>query len=154
MRKNFQIRHLIKGPYADNIFISQGSTGSSVFCCQMIAHIFLIVTPKFQLQIHYSLEVIAENVPISGIPIFNFLFIFITASSTVSHTCFCPRRENKKVTLKLICAKCVIGVKVNQFRFENTPVKMGTAPFKQLLAKYRLSRVLSQISRISKIRNI
>ena len=35
----------------------------------MKAHIFLIVTPKFQPQIHYTLEVIAENVPISSIPI-------------------------------------------------------------------------------------
>ena len=52
--------------------------------------------PKFQLQIHNTLEVIADNVPISGIPILIFLCIFITASSPVSHTCFCLRRENKK----------------------------------------------------------
>ena len=35
----------------------------------MKAYIFLIITLKFQLQIHYTLEVIAENEPISGIPI-------------------------------------------------------------------------------------
>ena len=37
---------------------------------------FLIVSPKFQLQSHYTLEVIAENIPISGIglPILIFLF--------------------------------------------------------------------------------
>ena len=51
--------------------------------CQMKAHIFLIITPKFQVQIHFTLEVIAENVPISGIPILIFLCIFVTASSPV-----------------------------------------------------------------------
>ena len=38
----------------------------------MKAHIFLITTLKFQLQIHYTMEVIAEDVPISGIPILIF----------------------------------------------------------------------------------
>ena len=56
-----------------------------LFWCQMKAHIFLIIAPNFQLQIHYTLEVIAENVPISGIPILIFLRIFIIASSPVSH---------------------------------------------------------------------
>ena len=31
-----------------------------LFWCQMKAHIFLIVTPKFQLQLYYTLAVIAE----------------------------------------------------------------------------------------------
>ena len=62
----------------------------------MKAHSFLIVTPKFQLQIHYTLEDIAESVQISSIPVLIFLGIFKTASSPVSHTYFCPRRENKK----------------------------------------------------------
>ena len=61
----------------------------------MKAHIFLIITPKFQLQIHYTLKVIAKNVTFSVVPI-SILCIFITASSPVSHTYFCPRRENKK----------------------------------------------------------
>ena len=52
--------------------------------------------PKFQLQIHYTLEVVAENEPVSGIPILIFLCIFITALTPVSHTYFRPRRENKK----------------------------------------------------------
>ena len=53
---------------------------------------FLIVNPKLQLQI----PVIGENVPISGVPILIFWCIFITAYSPVSHSYFCPRRENKK----------------------------------------------------------
>ena len=37
---------------------------------------FLIITSKFQLQIHYTLEVMAENVPVSGIgPYTNFDFL-------------------------------------------------------------------------------
>ena len=67
-----------------------------LFWCQMKAHIFLIITPKFQLQIYYTLEVKAENVPISSIPILIFLYTFMTALSSVSHTYFCPSRENKK----------------------------------------------------------
>ena len=39
----------------------------------METRIFLIIASKFQLQIYYSLEVEAENVPISGIPILIFL---------------------------------------------------------------------------------
>ena len=66
----------------------------ALFWCQMIAHIFLIITPKCQLQIHYTLAVIAENAPISGIPILIFLCIFVTASPPVSHSYICPRREN------------------------------------------------------------
>ena len=61
----------------------------------MKAHIFLSITPKFQLQIHYTLEVLTENAPTSGIPIFIFSCNFLTASSPVSHTCFCLRREIK-----------------------------------------------------------
>ena len=49
------------------ILISQGWTGSSILWCQMKAHTFLIITPKFQLHIHYTLEAIAENVPISNL---------------------------------------------------------------------------------------
>ena len=45
----------------------------------MKAHIFLIITSKFQLQICYTLEVIAENVPVSCVPVLIFLRIFITA---------------------------------------------------------------------------
>ena len=67
------------------ILIPKGSTGGSTFFwCQMKAHIFLIIIPKFQLQIHHTLEVIRENIPISGVPILNFLRIFITDSSLVS----------------------------------------------------------------------
>ena len=61
----------------------------------MKARIFLIITPKFQIQIEYTLEVIAENVPISGIPILIFLCIFITASFPSVTYVILPRRENK-----------------------------------------------------------
>ena len=46
--------------------------GFFFFWYQMKAYIFLITTPKFELQIHYTLEIIAENVLISGIQIFIF----------------------------------------------------------------------------------
>ena len=46
------------------------------FWCQMKGHIFLIITPKFQLQIHFTLEVTTENVLISGIPICFFFSVF------------------------------------------------------------------------------
>ena len=49
------------------------------FWYQMKAHIFFIITTIFQLQIHYTLEVIAEKVLISSIPILIFSCIFITA---------------------------------------------------------------------------
>ena len=109
----------------------QGSTGSSIFWCQMKANIFLIIIPKFQLRIHYTLADIAENVPISGtlILIF-FLCIFITASSQVSHSyilIFAPGekiRSNLEVKLYKMCLRGQ-GWSVKS---ENTHVKMGTSP--------------------------
>ena len=62
----------------------------------MKARYFLTIIPKFQLQIHYTLEGTAENVQVIGVPILIILCIYITASSPVSHTYFCPRKENKK----------------------------------------------------------
>ena len=56
----------------------------------------LIITSNFQFQIHYSLEVTAENVRISDIPILIFLVMLTTASPLVSHTCLCPWKENNK----------------------------------------------------------
>ena len=45
------------------------SAGSSYFFGIKWKPIFFYkITPNFQLQIHYTLEVIAGNVPISGIP--------------------------------------------------------------------------------------
>ena len=100
-----------------------------LFWYQMKAHIFLIVTWKFQLQIHYTLAVIAENVPISGIPIFIFLCIFITASSPVSHSYFCPRREYRSNPEVKLYKMCLRG-QGRSIKSENAHVKMGTARFK------------------------
>ena len=87
---------LLKVVCSHSILIPQCSTGSSTFWCQMKAHTFLIITPKFQLEMYYNLSVMAENVPMYGIP------IFIAASSQVSHSYFCPRRENRsKLEVKL-----------------------------------------------------
>ena len=105
-----------------------------LFWCQMKAHIFLIITPKFQLQIHYGilyLVVTTENVPISGIPILIFLCIFISASSSVSHTYFCPRREirsNLEVKFVQNVSQGSRSISYN----ENTHVKIGTCLFKKV----------------------
>ena len=75
----------------------------------MKAHIFRIITPKFQLQIQYTLEVIVENVPISGVTIFIFLCIFTTASSPVSHTSFVPGEKIKSKLEVKLCKMCLRG---------------------------------------------
>ena len=91
-------KHLIKGPYADHILIPHGSTGSIFFFWfQMKAHIFLIANLKFRLQTPCSFGDMTENVKFSGIPINNFLCIFIIASSPGLHTFFCLWRVNKKL---------------------------------------------------------
>ena len=43
---------------------------------------------------------------------------------------FLPHERKLKVNLRKNCVKCVLGVKVNQFRVEIAHVKMGTTPFK------------------------
>ena len=87
---------IFKGPYTDHILIPRAQPEVVLLCCYLKAYIFLIITQKFQLQIHYTAEVTAENGSTSGIPILIFLCIFVTASFPVLHTCFCFRRENKK----------------------------------------------------------
>ena len=51
----------------------------------MKAHIFIIVLPKFWLQIHSTLEGTVENVQVNGIQI----LLFLTASSLVWPTYLC-----------------------------------------------------------------
>ena len=63
----------------------------------MKAHIFLIANLKFRLQTPCSFGDIAENVKLIGIPINNFLCIYIIASSPGLHTLFCLWRVNKKL---------------------------------------------------------
>ena len=50
------------------------------FWCQMKAHVFLIVNPKFQLQILCSFGDTTQNANLNGISENNFLCVFITAS--------------------------------------------------------------------------
>ena len=63
----------------------------------MKAHIFLIANLKFCLQTPCSFRDMAENVKFIGIPINNFLCIYIIASSPGLHTLFCLWRVNKKL---------------------------------------------------------
>ena len=63
----------------------------------MKAHIFLISNLKFRLQTPCSFGDMADNVKLIGIPINNFLCIYIIASSPELHTLFCLWRVNKKL---------------------------------------------------------
>ena len=63
----------------------------------MKAHIFLIANLKFCLQTPCSFGDMAENVKLIGIPINDFLCIYIIASSPGLHTSFCLWRVNKKL---------------------------------------------------------
>ena len=63
----------------------------------MKAHIFLIANLKFRLQTPCSFGDTTENVKLIGIPINNFLCIYIIASSPRLHTLFCLWRVNKKL---------------------------------------------------------
>ena len=72
--------------YTHCILITQGSTRSTTFLVSNEGPYFSHYDPKISQQIHYILEVIAENEPISDIPVMIFLCIFIRASSPVSHT--------------------------------------------------------------------
>ena len=90
---------------------------------------FLITTPKFQLQIHHTFEVIPENVPIFSIPILIFLCIFITISPTVSHTFFAPGEKIRSNLVVKFYDMCLRG-QVQSVESKNTHVKMGTSPFR------------------------
>ena len=85
------------------------------FWYQMKAHIFLIITPKYQLWIHYTFALIAENAPISGIPILIFLSIFITASPQC-HILIFASGEKTRSNLEVKFYKMCLGVTVYQLR--------------------------------------
>ena len=101
------------------ILIPRGSTESGTFFGVKwnVFHCNLKISTSNSV---YTSAVTAENLPISGIglPILIFLCIFITASSPVSHSYFCPRRENKKQPWGKIVQHCVSGVKVDQLRMK------------------------------------
>ena len=63
----------------------------------MKAHIFLIANLKFCLQTPCTFGNMAENVKLIGIPINNFLCIYIIASSPGLHTLFFRWRVNKRL---------------------------------------------------------
>ena len=110
----------------------QGSTRSSTFFWyQMKAHIFLIITPKFQLRIHCTLAVVAENVPFSSIPILIFSCIFITVSPQCHILIFASGEKTRSNEVKLY-KMCLRG-QCRSVKSENTHVKMGTTLFKKMV---------------------
>ena len=75
-------------------FSSPGAQPEEVY---FLVSIFLIANLKFRLQTSCNFRDLAENVKLRGIPINNFLCIFIIASSLGLHTFLCPWRVNKKL---------------------------------------------------------
>ena len=73
--------------------------------------------------------VIAENVPISGIPILIFLCIFITASYPRCHIpIFAPGEKIKSNLEVKLCKMCLRGQGQSAESGKYTHVKMGTTP--------------------------
>ena len=80
----------------------------------MKVHIFLIIIPKFQLQIHYTLEVTAEKYTYFRYTNFDFLMFFHNSLIPSVTYLFLPQERKLKVTL---------------IKVENTHVQMGTTLF-------------------------
>ena len=92
----FMYRYSIKGPYTDYILIPRVQPEVVCVLVSNESPYFSHYNPKISALNSLYFGSYSRNVYISGIPIFTFLCIFITASSPVSYTCFWPRRENKK----------------------------------------------------------
>ena len=73
----------------------------------MKAHVFLIITPTFQPQIHYTLKVKAENVPSSGIPIF--IFLCKQPHPQCQILVFCPGEKIKSQLEVNLRKMCLVG---------------------------------------------
>ena len=119
------------------VLIPQGSTRSSTFWCQINPYFSHCNSKISTSNSHFTLEVLAESVPISGIPgkmgpNFDFLMYFHDSLSPVSPTYLLPQERKLEATLRQNCTKCVILVKVNQLRVKNTHTKLGTNLFKYL----------------------
>ena len=125
----------------------------------MKAHIFLFIIPKFQLQIHYTLEGYERKMYL--LQVYQFLIsnvFFIIASSRVSHSYFASReqtRSNLEIKLYKMCQS-------QSVESEKSTVKIGTIPFKlkdpsknnlRPIAKFRCTawQLLSKISNFHKI---
>ena len=96
-------------------FSPPGSTRSSVFFgFKWKPIIILTANLKFHLQTPCRFGDMAENVKLIGIPINNFLCIYIIASSLGLHTLFLPLESKQEVTSGWNLTKYISEVKVNQ----------------------------------------
>ena len=80
------------------ILIPQGLTGSIPFL--YVAHIFLIIIQKFQLQIHCTLAVIAENAPFSSKAMLVFFNVFSKQPYPQCHIFIFASGEQIRATLR------------------------------------------------------
>ena len=109
------------------IFSFQGCTRKQfVFWCQMKAHICLIITQKFQHQIHYTLEFIAD---FQYTNIYFLIYFHISLILSVTYLFFAPGEKIKSQLEVKLCKMC-LGDQGQSIQIEITHVKMDTTPFK------------------------
>ena len=97
----------------------------------MKSPIFLIITPTFQLQIHYRLYFRSYSRKYTYFRYTNFNYVFSQQPHPQCHILIFALGEKVKSNLEVkLCRRCLLRVKVNQFRVENTLVKMSTTLFK------------------------
>ena len=116
---------ILKGPYADHILIPRVQAEVVLF----------LVSNESPYFTHYNPQISASNSLYFGnysrkctdIRYTNFYILMYFHNSLIPILVFAPW-EKKKVNFRKICAKCVLGVKVKQFRVEIAHVKMGTTP--------------------------
>ena len=96
----------------------------------MKAHIFLIVNPKFQLQIFFfSFGDTTQNAKLNGI--YQKIIMYFHNSLILRGAYFLlPLESKQEATCKGNFTKCILKVKVNQLKVKNTHFKMGTSCFK------------------------
>ena len=103
------------------------------FLCQMKAHFFLIITPKFQLQIHYTWAVIAKKKKKkkknSYFRYTNCDFLMYFHNSLIPSVTFLFLSQKEKLTSNLevkLHKMCLSGQSPSVNLSENTHIKMGT----------------------------
>ena len=100
-----------------------------LFWCQMKTHIFSHCNPKFQLQIHYTLEVIAENVYLFPIYQFWFIYVFSLQPHPQGHFLIFSQGEKIRSNFEVKLYKMCLRDQSRSVKSENTHVKMDTTLF-------------------------
>ena len=122
-------------PYADHILIPRAQPEVVHFLVSNESPYFSSCKSKISASNSLQFWRYDKKCEVSWYTRYNFLWVFIIASSPWVHTFFCLWRVNKKLPQDETSQNAFSEVKVNQLKVKNIHVKMGISTKIQLINK-------------------